>query len=169
MSDYTIDVIRTRYSLVPRTLIFIRKGEHYLLIDKKKKDSYGYGKLNGVGGHIEKGEDPYGSARREIFEETGLKVDHLNLAAILFIDTEESPGIEVFMFGADFVGGELRHSNEGNLVWMKLDEIRSSSQVLEDVPLLIEICNHHKISKKPTILKYVYDENDKLRIDIIKE
>ena len=154
---------------MPRTLIFIRKGERYLLIHKKKKDSYGFGKLNGVGGHIERGEDPYGSARREIFEETGLNVDHLNLAAILFIDTNDSPGIEVFLFGAEFEGGELRHSDEGNLTWMTLDEIKLSSLALEDVPLLIETCSQHKYGEKPAILKYSYDENGKLSIDKIKE
>ena len=36
MSEYTIDVIREKYALVPRTLIFIRSGEKYLLIHKKK-------------------------------------------------------------------------------------------------------------------------------------
>jgi len=169
MSDYTIDIIRTRYSLVPRTLVFIRDGDRYLLIHKKKKDSFGFGKLNGVGGHIEKGEDPYGSALREILEETGLKVDHLNLSAILFIDTNDSPGIEVFLFGAEFAGGELRHSDEGNLVWMTLDEIKLSSQTLEDVPFLIETCSQHVYGQKPAIIKYSYDEYGELRIDKFKD
>lgn len=169
MSDSTINNTRTRYSLVPRTLVFIRNGDRFLLIHKKKKDSYGFGKLNGVGGHIERGEDPYGSVRREILEETGLKVDRLDMTAILFIDTNESPGIEVFLFGAEYVGGELRGSDEGNLIWMSIDEIRSSSQTLEDLPLLIEICGQHKFGDRPAVLKYSYNETDQLCIDMIKD
>jgi 8-oxo-dGTP diphosphatase len=169
MDDYTVDIIRTRYALVPRTLVFIRRGEQFLLIHKEKKDSYGYGKLNGVGGHLERGEDPYSSARREVYEETGLKVDNLDLAAIIFIDTNESPGIEVFLFNAEYCFGELRHSEEGELVWMTLNEISASSQILEDVPLLIEICMCHQCGEKPTMIKYTYNNNGKLRIDIVKE
>lgn len=169
MSEYTIDVIKEKYSFVPRTLIFIQNNNKFLLIHKKKKDSYGYGKLNGVGGHIEKGEDPYSSARREILEETGLIVEKLDMASILFIDIGENPGIEVFVFGAVSKNEAILTSEEGELVWMSLEEISTSKDVLDDVPMLIDICNNHQIDKAPLIVKYIYDENKELRIDILKD
>lgn len=58
MRIYDINVIRSRYQVVPRTLVFIKNENRYLLIHKKKQVSFGYDKLNGVGGHIEKGEEP---------------------------------------------------------------------------------------------------------------
>ncbi len=95
MQDYNIEVIRKRYQMVPRTLIFIEKGEQLLMLSKTKSTSFGYGKINGVGGHMEQGEEPSESARREILEETGLQVQKLELAAILFIDIHDTPGIQV--------------------------------------------------------------------------
>lgn len=168
MSDYNIEVIRERYSLVPRTLVFIRRGNEYLLIHKKKKNSYGFGKLNGVGGHIEKGEEPFSSARREVYEETGLSINELDLCAILFIDIGKTPGIEVFVFRAELEGGQINQSDEGILEWKSLDEIRSSEQVLDDVPMLIDLCINHKVGKMPQIVKYSYNDNARLRIDNIK-
>ncbi len=169
MKDYNIDVIRQRYSVVPRTLVFIRKEEQFLLIHKKKKDSYGFGKFNGVGGHIEKGEDPYSSARREILEETGLTIGSLELAAILFIDIGDTPGVEVFVFIAEYSGGEIKPSDEGSLSWKTLSEIKSSDQILNDLPMLIETCIEHRTGEKPQFIKYTYDENEAVRIDIIRD
>lgn len=168
MNDYTIEVIRERYSLVPRTLVFIRRGNEYLLIHKKKKNSYGYGKMNGVGGHMEKGEDPYTSARREILEETGLSISQLDLCAILFIDIGDTPGIEVFVFRTEYDGGQIQQSDEGFLEWKTFEEIQSSEHILDDVPMLIELCIEHEVGRMPQIIKYSFDEKGQLRIDIIR-
>jgi len=167
MNDYNIEVIRERYSLVPRTLVFIHRGEEYLLIHKKKKNSYGFGRMNGVGGHIERGEEPYASARREVVEETGLSIRQLDLCAILFIDIGETPGIEVFVFRAEYKGGLIKHSDEGLLEWKSIEEIRSDEQILDDVPMLIDICIQHEVGKMPQILRYSYNEKGQLRIDNI--
>jgi 8-oxo-dGTP diphosphatase len=153
---------------VPRTLVFIRRGDEYLLIHKKKKNSYGFGKMNGVGGHIEKGEDPFTSACREVLEETGLTISQIELCAILFIDIGDTPGIEVFVFRAEYEGGQISQSDEGILEWKSLEEIRSIEQVLDDVPMLIDLCKNHKKGKSPQFVKYSYDEKGHLRIAIIK-
>jgi 8-oxo-dGTP diphosphatase len=167
MNDYNIDVIRKRYALVPRTLVFIQRENEYLLIHKKKRNSYGFGKMNGVGGHMEKGEDPFASARREVLEETGLSINQLDICAILFIDAGDTPGIEVFVFRADYEGGQITQSDEGRLEWKTLEEINSSDQILEDVPMLIDLCNKHEVGKIPQFIKYSYDEKGQLRIDNI--
>ncbi len=157
-------VKRSYYQMVSRSLIFIRKGEKYLLIHKKKPESFGYNKLNGVGGHMESGEDPFECAQREITEETGLLVGELDLTAILFIDTNSSPGIQVFVFKTNFLRGKTRSSQEGELCWMSLKEIKSCGKVVSDVPDLIEICEAHKVGGQPKIIKYRYDEAGQLRI-----
>ena len=46
---------------------------------------------------------------------------------------------------------------------------RNQIQILNDVPMLIKTCIDHKIGEKPQIIKYSYDENEELRIDIIKD
>jgi len=160
----TQSVIKNRYQMVPRTLVFIKKGGKYLLIHKKKPKSFGFNKMNGVGGHIERGEEPFESAQREIVEETGLVVGRLDLTAILFIDINSTPGIQVFVFKADYIQGEIEHSDEGELCWMSLDEIRNSGDVVSDIPELIEACEMHKSGAQPQIIKYIYENSDNLRI-----
>jgi hypothetical protein len=76
---------------------------------------------------------------------------------------------EVFVFKAEYSGGELRASEEGHLVWKTLEEINSDPHVINDVPMLIEACNRHQIGQEPQIIRYSYDENEQLRIDIIKD
>ena len=160
----SLDSTKNRYQFIPRTLIFIKKDDRYLLIHKNKPDSFGFKKINGVGGHIEKGEEPFESARREISEETGLQIDDLHLTAILFIDINASPGIQVFVFKAAYLDGEINHSDEGDLSWMSLSEIKNNEEVVSDVPELIEICEAHRNGSQPQIVKYLYNNSGELRI-----
>jgi 8-oxo-dGTP diphosphatase len=145
---------KNRYMVIPRTLVFIRKKEKYLLIKKSNKDSFGFNKFNGVGGHIEKGEEPFESALREINEETGLEIENLEFVAIVFIDTASNPGVQVFVFKANYLRGEITNSNEGTLSWMSYTNIKSSNEVLGDVPELINLCRKHKKERKSIFLKY---------------
>jgi 8-oxo-dGTP diphosphatase len=158
------DSIRTRYQLVPRTLVFIKNENKYLLIHKKKQNSFGFNKINGIGGHLEKGEEPFESARREVKEETGLETTDLELTAILFIDINTIPGIEVFVFKTDHISGEITHSDEGMLQWLTYSEIKQNKDVVSDVPGLIDICESHISGSKPKILKYLYNDSGELRI-----
>jgi 8-oxo-dGTP diphosphatase len=166
MEEYNIDVIRTKYQLVPRTLIFIYKDDKILILKKQKKASFGYGKLNGVGGHIERGEEPFESARREICEEAGITVDDLDMAAILFIDINDTPGIQVFVFKTDYKDGEIRESEEGLLSWMTEEDVLNSDETVKDLPFLLDIVKKHKPGKPPVMVKYIYDDDEKLRIAV---
>lgn len=157
-------MIRSKYALVPRTLIFIQKDEKILMLKKQVRESFGYGKINGVGGHIEKGEEPYEAALREVREETAMVVKNMDMVGIVFIDIKEIPGILLFVFRADHVSGEIIQSTEGELLWMSRPEIESNDLVLGDIPYLIELCVTHEHGKMPEIFKYLYDKNDNLRI-----
>jgi len=159
-----IDTQKYRYQFVPRTLVFIKNNDKYLLIHKRRRNSFGFNKFNGVGGHMEKGEEPFESACREIAEETGLKINSLELTAILFIDTISAPGIQVFVFKAEFLNGEIAHSDEGILNWMTYAEIKDNKDVVSDVPELIQICETHNRGSKPQIIKYLYNDFGELRI-----
>jgi len=164
--EYNETTIRSRYMLVPRTLVFIRDNDLCLFIHKKKEGSFGYGKLNGIGGHVEIGEEPYESALREIAEETGLEVKNLSMAAIVFIDIGINPGILMFVFSAKHSNGSEIGSEEGDLVWIHKDEIKDRKDMIKDVPFLIEITENHRDGQPPKFIKYLYDENEELRIVI---
>jgi len=162
--EYNASVIQSKYKMVPRTLIFIERDEEILLIHKNKRDSYGFSKLNGIGGHIEKGEDPHEAAKREIYEESGLTIENLSLVAIIIIDIGINPGILLFVFKAEYPGGKLKESDEGNLVWMKRSSIRNLNNLVKDIPFLLELADSYKEGSPLTFVKYLYDEKGKLRI-----
>jgi len=163
---YNTSVIQSKYKLVPRTLIFIERNNEILLIHKSKNDSFGFSKLNGIGGHIEKGEEPYEAAKREIFEESGLIINKLNLVAIIFIDIGTNPGILLFVFKAKYPGGRLKESDEGGLLWMKRSLINDGNNIVKDIPFLLELSDAYQEGSPPTFGKYLYDKQGKLRIFI---
>jgi len=164
--EYNTSVIQSKYKLVPRTLIFIERDNEILLIHKNKKDSFGFSKLNGIGGHIEKGEEPYEAAKREIFEESGLIINELRLVSIIFIDIGTNPGILLFVFKTNYPGGRLKESDEGNLLWMKRTSIIDGNNIVKDIPFLLELSDSYQEGSPPTFGKYLYDEHGKLRIVI---
>jgi 8-oxo-dGTP diphosphatase len=164
--EYNTSVIQSKYQLVPRTLIFIERDEDILLIHKNKRDSYGFSKLNGLGGHIEKGEEPYEAAKREIFEESGITVEEMNLVAIIFIEIGTNPGIILFVFKAKYSGGTLKKSDEGDLVWMKRTSIKDTVNLVKDIHFLLELSDSYVEGSSPILAKYIYDEKGELRIVI---
>ena len=162
--DYNEETIRSKYQLVPRTLVFIQHDDKYLFIHKKKKGSFGFQKLNGIGGHIEMGEEPFESARREIMEESGLKIKDLSLAALVFIEIGINPGILMFVFHATYTEGKLCGSDEGDLLWLNRSDLENEDNIVKDVPFLLEITEQHQPGSPPRIIKYLYDGEKQLRI-----
>jgi 8-oxo-dGTP diphosphatase len=125
-----------RYTLIPRTLCFLLNGENVLMLRLPQDAGAWEGKLNGIGGHIEQGEDPLTSARREILEETHAEVRDLTLCGVVTVDTESAPGIGLYVFMGEIGDIDLQPSAAGSPAWIPLDAI-AEYPVLEDVPILL--------------------------------
>lgn len=66
------------------SLCYIEKDGKYLMLHRiKKENDQNRDKWIGIGGGFEDGESPDECARREIFEETGLKVKELRLRGVI--------------------------------------------------------------------------------------
>lgn len=75
------------------------------------------------GGHVEVGEAFTDAVKREVFEETGLKVKSLTMCGVKdWIKADGSRGV-VFLYKTSDFEGELSPSDEGNVKWVPLDRL----------------------------------------------
>ena len=101
------------------TLCYLRQNGKTLMVHRiKKPDDIHQGKWNGLGGKFEPGETPEECARREIFEESGLRVKKLVLKGLLtFPLFARDEDWYAFVFVATDFEGNLIESPEGLLQW----------------------------------------------------
>lgn len=127
-----------RYSVVPRCLSFVLHQEKVLLIRIAEDRGPWSDLLNGVGGHIERGEDPRSAALREIKEETGLILSpsSLYLCGVVTVDVGTSPGIGLYIFVGETETSETHSSCEGTPEWIDLDDFEKQTLV-KDLPALL--------------------------------
>lgn len=152
-----------RYMLIPRTLIFLTRGDQVLLLKGAQNKRLWSGLYNGIGGHIERGEDALSAAHRELFEETGLRVPNLALCGIATIDTQMNPGVCIFIFTGEYQGGEPIRSTEGSLEWIKIQEIKKIP-IVADLPLLLPKILAYKIDSPIFFSRSFYDDNGNIRV-----
>lgn len=129
-------VTRDRYMLIPRVLVFVTRGSRVLLLRGSPTKRLWANKYNGIGGHVEPGEDVLSAARRELLEESGLTAD-LQLCGTVVVETGENPGIGIYVFRGESSHGEPRESKEGSLEWVSFEDVPNLPTV-EDVPVLLK-------------------------------
>lgn len=124
------------YTVIPRVLVFLTRGNDVLLLRGAPDKKLWAGKYNGLGGHIEPGETPHQAAVREVSEEAGLTVEVLTLRAIVHVTMTLAPGVLFFVFTGGAPPGDLRPSTEGVPVWVACSEL-STLPLVEDLPELL--------------------------------
>lgn len=166
MSETKQIMNENRYRVIPRSLIFVFDDkERVLLIKGSSGKKLWSGQLNGLGGHIEAGEDILESATRELEEETGLSRLPLELCGQIMIDVKEDLGVALFLFRCFYNGEKLISSSEGRLCWVSIDSL-SAFPVVEDLPVLLPKVLRYKPGNSPIIGRYSYDSSGKLKISI---
>lgn len=153
-------VNKDRYMLIPRTTIFARRGDEYLLLKGAVTKRLWAGKYNGLGGHVERGEDVLTSAKRELFEEAGIRAE-LWLCGTLIVDAGDV-GICLFVVVGENAQGEVRGSQEGTPEWVKKEAL-GHLPVVEDLPILLDRIHSMHRGDPPFSARSFY-KDDKLQM-----
>lgn len=155
-------VTKDRYTVIPRTAIFLRRGESYLLLKGAPTKRLWANRYNALGGHIERGESVLAAAQRELLEETGLTAG-LWLCGTLIVDAGEV-GICLYFFTAECPEGEPQPSREGTAEWIPFDRI-GELPVVEDLPVLLSKIHGMQRGDPPFAARSYYDEQERLIVE----
>ena len=78
----------------------------------------------GLGGKFEAGESPEDCVIREVYEESGLKIQNPKLRGIItFPNDFDSEDWYVFLFTATEFIGEIKPCDEGELLWIEKNKL----------------------------------------------
>jgi len=150
-----------RWMVIPRVLCFLFHGDEVLLLRRAADRAVFPDRYNGLGGHVEPGEDLRTAARREIREESGLAVSELELAGLILIHPGGSPGVLIGVFVGDAPERRVGGTAEGQLAWVPIARVLELP-VVEDFPTLWPRVLRFRETRRPFFLSYVYDEQDRL-------
>lgn len=159
------DATNNRWLTIPRTLSFVMNKDDILMMKRASHKRVFPNQYNGLGGHIERDEDPLTGAIREIKEESGLDVHSVQLRSIHNIDAGATTGILLFVYTAISDSREVTlDSPEGRLEWIPKSKILDIDLV-EDLPFLIPRLFDMDRKQPPYHVHVSYDEKDEIQLN----
>lgn len=112
-----------RETVVLTNMCMVYDGEGNMLVQDRLNPEW-----PGVtfpGGHVEPGESFTKAVIREVWEETGLTIEHPRLCGLKQFPEEDGTRYIVMLYKANQFSGELRSSCEGNVFWIKRGELEN--------------------------------------------
>ena len=113
------------------------------------------------GGHVEMGESFVDAVTREVLEETGLRISNLTLCGIKNWAGEDGTRYFVTCYKTSTFSGELKSSDEGEVFWTPLADIRKL-KLCETMENMLNLFLDDSISEH-----YFYQQNDEW-VEVLK-
>lgn len=108
------------------TLCYLEKDGCYLMMHRVKKEvDVNKDKWIGVGGHFEPEESPEECLKREVLEETGLTLTSFRFRGLITFLSDHWQPEYMCLYTADGFEGEMTSCTEGNLEWVKKEDVLS--------------------------------------------
>ena len=108
------------------TLCYLEQDGYYLMLHRiKKKQDINQGKWIGVGGHFEFQESPEDCVLREVYEETGFSLTSYRYRGLVTFVYNDHEAEYMSLFTADAWTGTQKECEEGELAWVKKEDVFS--------------------------------------------
>lgn len=90
------------------------------------------------GGHVNKKEPFSQSVVREVYEETGLTIEHPKLCGVKQFQTKEDERYVVLFYKTNQFKGDLTSSDEGEVFWIHREDLRNY-KLANDFEKMLEV------------------------------
>ncbi len=108
------------------TLCYIKcKNKTLMLHRNKKENDENAGKWVGIGGKFEAGESPEDCLLREVFEETGIRLEKYRFHGIVTFDSDLWGTEYMFLYTGEVESESVCDCTEGDLHWIDTDKLES--------------------------------------------
>ncbi|MBE6562499.1 MAG: 8-oxo-dGTP diphosphatase [Ruminococcaceae bacterium] len=140
-------------------MCLVYKGDLVLIQDKVDDEYKG---LCFPGGHVEMNESLTDAVIREVKEETGLTISSPILCGTKGWVNDDGSRYLALFYKTDRFSGEIRSSEEGDVFWMRLDDLLSMGERLSlDMIDMIKVFMDDSLSEF-----FYYKENDEWRYEL---
>lgn len=119
---------------------------------RKNKPAWQFGKLNGIGGHIEESEFPLVCQRREFHEEAEYPYDEIWSPYLLL----QSPEFEVHCFATTGMIHKLHYKTDEKIELIHVNSIGNRSDTIENIPWMVYLAVDFLQDRRPgfTVANY---------------
>lgn len=115
------------HSVIICANVFIRKDGKYLVLRRSPLKKHAPDYIHPIGGKVEDNENPYEAVIREAKEEAGVNITNVKIEAIVLEikpKANDDNNWVIYNFSADYDGGEITETEEGELVLLTAQEIQ---------------------------------------------
>ena len=112
--------------MINTTLCYLERGDEYLMLHRiKKEHDLNHDKWIGIGGKFEDKESPEDCLLRECKEETGLTLTEYRYRGLVTFISNQWPTEYMHLFTATGWTGTPIECDEGELAWIRKEELLS--------------------------------------------